>query len=83
MIILIRGFGEKKNIPLVCFLDPIVAISEPVKLQSDNDADIADLKGTILFYVILSIYHIVLFNFDHLVLTVCVLPAMVTKVVIS
>ena len=34
-----------KKIPLVSFLDPVVSISKPVKLQSDNDADVANLKA--------------------------------------
>ena len=41
-ILLFRGFG--KNTPFVSFLYPVVSISEPVKLQSDDDADVANLK---------------------------------------
>ena len=41
------------RIPLVSFLDPVVSISEPVKLQSDNDADIANLKALWSCYIVL------------------------------
>ena len=42
-----------RRIPLVSFLDPVVSISEPVKLQADNDADIANLKALWSCYIVL------------------------------
>ena len=40
----IRGTLRGLKLPFVSFLDPVVPISEPVKLQADNDADVGNLE---------------------------------------